>query len=226
MIFKRRDKPPFWQRMREMAYPRKGWQRGIEYIALRMRRLPDTAHRIAFGVAIGVWVCFTPLYGFHMVLAALMAWAFRANVLASLAGTFVGNPITFPFIAALCMKVGRRTLGIGHGGNDIKAVMDAFWETGDSLWLSFKGVFGFGPGGHVNLNAFWWEILLPYLIGGLIVGTVLGFVTYILTKPSVAAFQRSRRRKLSERHIKRHSKTETVADTDNESDYADPNSER
>ena len=226
MIFKRRDKPSFWRRTKEMFYPRKGWQRGIEYLSLRMRRLPDTPHNIALGAALGVWVCFTPFYGFHMVMAGLLAWAFGANILASLAATFVGTPITFPFIAAACMKVGRRLLGIGHGGNDIKAVMDAFWETGRSLGNSIKGLFGHGPGGHVDLGAFWWEILLPYLVGGLVVGTILAVIVYFASKPSVAAFQRSRRRKLKERHLKRHAKTETVADSDAETDYSEPKSER
>ena len=226
MIFKRRDKPPFWQRMKEMVYPRKGWQRGIEYLSLRMRRLPDTPHRIALGVAIGVWVCFSPFYGFHMLFAALIAWAFGANILASLAGTFVGTPITFPLIAAACMGVGRQVTGVNHGRGDVKAVLDAFYETGESLWNSFKGLFGFGPGGHVDLSVFWWEIFVPYLIGGFIIGTVLAVASYFLAKPSVAAFQRSRSRKLKERHLKRHAKTETEADSDEENDYPEPKSER
>ncbi len=225
MIFKRRNKPSAWQRTKEMIYPRKGWQRGIEYLSLRMRRLPDSPHRIALGIAFGVWVCFTPFFGFHMLFAALMAWGLGGNILAALAATFLGTPITFPFIAAMCMAVGRQILGLNHGYGDVQAVLNAFYETGQSLWLSIKGLFGFGPGGHVDLGAFWWEILLPYLIGGLVIGTVLAVASYFAAKPSVAAFQKSRRKKLRERHLKRHAKTETMADTDDESAYSEPKSE-
>ncbi len=216
MIFKRRTPVTIWRRIKDLFYPRKGWQRGIEYLALRMRRLPDTPHRIALGVAFGVWVCFTPFYGLHMLLAAFMAWAFKANLLSSVAATFLGTPVTFPFIAAICMKVGRRVMGIGRGGDDIKAVMNAFWETGASLWKSFKGLFGFGPGGHVDLYKFWSEIFVPYMIGGLIIGTTLALMAYCIAKPSVAAFQKSRRNKLKARHIRRHAKTDSSADTDDE----------
>ena len=54
MVFKRRDKPPFSIRMRELLYPRRGWRRAIEYLGHRVRRLPDTPHRIALGFACGL----------------------------------------------------------------------------------------------------------------------------------------------------------------------------
>ena len=31
MIFKRREKPPLWERLREAVYPRKGLWRGMDY---------------------------------------------------------------------------------------------------------------------------------------------------------------------------------------------------
>ena len=70
MVFKRRDKPPLLSRLREAVLPRRGWRRGIEYLGHRVRRLPDTPHRIALGFACGVFVSFTPFFGLHFVLAA------------------------------------------------------------------------------------------------------------------------------------------------------------
>ena len=42
---------PCSTRIREAVLPRRGWRRGIEYLGHRVRRLPDTPHRIALGFA-------------------------------------------------------------------------------------------------------------------------------------------------------------------------------
>ena len=70
MIFRRRRRPSFLARMRETMMPRKGIWRGFDYINKRMRRLPDSPHRIALGFACGVFVSFSPFFGFHFFLAA------------------------------------------------------------------------------------------------------------------------------------------------------------
>ena len=114
MVFKRRDKLPFVDRVKEFFAPRKGWRRGIEYLSLRMRRLPDSADSIALGFACGVYASFTPFFGFHFVFAAALAWVLRANLYASAIGTFFGNPITFGFIMWICLNLGGRIMGIDH----------------------------------------------------------------------------------------------------------------
>ena len=93
--------------------PRKGWRRGYLYLGKRVQRLPDSPHRIALGFACGVMASFTPFFGFHFVIAAALAFITRGNILASAIGTFVGNPLTFPFIAGTAMYLGHRITGIG-----------------------------------------------------------------------------------------------------------------
>ncbi len=114
MIFKRRHRPPFWDRLREIVYPRKGLWRGLDYIRMRLHRLPDSPHRIALGFACGAVASFTPFFGIHIVLAAALAWLVRGNILAAVFGTMVGNPLTFPFIAAFSLETGWRILGTGR----------------------------------------------------------------------------------------------------------------
>jgi uncharacterized protein (DUF2062 family) len=125
MIFKRRDKPPFWGRLREVLYPRKGFWRGMDYVRRRLHRLPDSPHRIALGFACGAFISFTPFFTLHFFLAAGMAWAFRANILASIFGTAVGNPLTFPFIATGSLWLGRYLLGRGGTQSNFEAVTHA-----------------------------------------------------------------------------------------------------
>lgn len=144
MVFKRRDKPPVLTRLREAVAPRRGWRRGLEYLGHRVRRLPDTPHRVAFGFAVGVWASFTPFFGAHLLLAAAVARLLRGNVVASLIGTLVGNPLTFPLIAAMSLALGRRILGHGAAGHDFTRVSDAFREAMDGLWSSLLSVVGLG----------------------------------------------------------------------------------
>ena len=85
-MFKR--KPRTWGRTAlEFFYPRGGWTRAALYVVHRIRRLPDPAHRISRGVAAGVFVCFTPYFGLHFVMATLIAWVIRGNILAALLAT-------------------------------------------------------------------------------------------------------------------------------------------
>lgn len=177
MILKRREKLPFWQRVREAVAPRKGWRRGFDYIGKRMKRLPDTPHRIALGFAFGAFVSFTPFFTMHFVLAALLAWICRANILAGLFGTAVGNPLTFPFIAAVSLWLGNWIMGTHVSAEEgEKAGFSLGW-----LWNNFTDIF------------------VPYLVGGILPGLICAVACYWLLRPLVAAYQNRRRKKLAAR---------------------------
>ena len=68
--------------MAELLWPRGGWTRAFHYVKHRMKRLPDSPERIARGVWAGVFVTFTPLFGFHFVVAVLLARLLKGNILA------------------------------------------------------------------------------------------------------------------------------------------------
>ena len=196
MIFKRRERPSTYARLREALAPRKGWWRGLDYINKRMRRLPDSPHRIALGFACGAFASFTPLFGLHFILAAGLAWLVRGNVLAALFGTVVGNPLTFPLISATSLYTGRWLLGrYAHGGN-FEAITHAFAEGLNSIWGTVKSWFGYGPSMWDGLLEFMDQLFLPYLIGGVIPGLVTAAVLYWVLGPLVAAYQERRRKKL------------------------------
>ncbi len=174
MVFKRRDKAPFWSRVREILAPKKGWRRGYVYIGKRMQRLPDSPHRIALGFACGVMASFTPFFGFHFIIAALLAFLTRSNILASALGTFVGNPATFPFIAAVSFYVGHLITGIS-----IETPVNG--HTFGWLWDNLERIF------------------IPYLVGGLLPGFLTSAAFYFALRPIVAAYQNRRRNRLMER---------------------------
>ena len=107
-MFRRRDKIPFWGRVREFFAPRTGWRRALEYYSHRMKRLPDSPTRIALGFACGAYVSFTPFFGLHFIVAAALAWAIRANVFASAIGK--DNYVATQFHPEKSGRVGLRLL--------------------------------------------------------------------------------------------------------------------
>lgn len=199
MIFKRREKPPFLYRAREFFAPRKGFWRGMDYIGKRIRRLPDSSHRIALGFACGAFASFTPFFGFHFFVAAGIAWALRANVLASLFGTIIGNPLTFPLISGTSLWFGRWIMGEGDPeASDFDAVTHAVGHAFTSLWATVKSWFGAGPSMADGLVEFFYELFLPYLVGGMVPGLICGTVLYFVLNPLISAYQKRRRARLEE----------------------------
>lgn len=196
MVFKRRDKLPFPTRLRGFLFPRRGWRRGIEYLAHRMRRLPDTPHRISLGFSCGVFMSFTPFFGLHFILAAAVARLIRGNALAALIGTAAGNPLTFPFIASISLGLGRRILGYGASGRDFRRIAEGFKQFFIGLWESVLNLFGAGHADWHKLTLLLQDVIWPYFVGGLLPGLVAAIASYYLVRPLVAAYQAGRRARL------------------------------
>ena len=202
MVFKRRDPRSWPQAIGQFIYPRGGWNRAFYYIIHRLRRLPDPPHRIARGVAAGVFVCFTPMFGFHFVLAAMLAYVMQANLLAALLATFFGNPITFPIIAAVSLELGQWMLGM-PGDVFLPQVFAEFSRASVEAWHNFTAIFTDDVTRWNRLHEFFWRVFWPYTVGGLIPGVITGVSVYMLTLPAVTAYQKRRVKKLKERFEKR-----------------------
>ena len=67
---------------------------------------------IAAGFAVGVFFSFTPLLSLHMVLALIVAVVFRFNKVTTIAGAWVNNPYTMPFVFYGCFRFGEWILGV------------------------------------------------------------------------------------------------------------------
>jgi uncharacterized protein (DUF2062 family) len=196
MVFKRRDKPPLLTRIREAFYPRRGWGRALEYISHRVRRLPDTPHRIALGFSCGVFASFTPFFGLHFFLAAGLAWVVRGNMVSSLIGTAVGNPVSFPIIASTSLWLGRKILGYGVSGRDPGRVQEAFSQFFVGLWQTTRSLFGYGHSEWGKLTLFVQDVLWPYFVGGLLPGLIGAIAAYYITRPLITAYQTRRRARM------------------------------
>jgi uncharacterized protein (DUF2062 family) len=79
-----------------------------------------TRQRFASGMALGAFFALMPPLPFQMVGAGIIAFITRVNVPAALAGTWISNPFTTPFIVYLqyrlgCLMMGREPIHIAEG---------------------------------------------------------------------------------------------------------------
>ena len=197
-MFKRRKPRSYSQLATQMIYPRGGWRRASQYVMHRIRRLPDQPQRIARGFAAGIFVSFTPLFGFHFMSAALVAWAIRGNIVAALLGTFVGNPLTFPFIAVLSVSLGRWILGI-EGKLYPHRIFEEFTRASGELWHNVLAPFSDSTVHWQNFDNFWSNYFLPYVVGGIGPGLIISAIGYYLTLPVIRAYHKRRARKMAAR---------------------------
>ena len=199
MVFKRRDKLHWVETLRSYVLPRAGWKRTLIYLSHRLRRIPDSPTRIARGVAFGVFTSFSPFFGFHIILALVMAKILRGNLIAAVAGTAIGNPLTFPFIIGGALTLGTFILGRDPADHDLNRVGYAFREAFQSMWVSFKALFGFGHSQMAGLGDFMSEVMLPYFLGGTLIGLAFAIPAFYITKPLILAYQKLRRKKLAKK---------------------------
>ncbi len=184
------------QILRELLWPRGGWGRAAQYVRHRLTRLPDPPHRIARGIFAGVFTTFTPFYGLHFLVAGVLAWLLRGNILAALLSTFFGNPLTYVPIGVAALNTGYWLLGVEngrvgpehHGG-----LVEKFVKAGQDLWNNLWAVFQGDPVSWRDLGIFYDEVFYPYMIGGILPGILCGIVAYYVSLPLITAYKNRRK---------------------------------
>lgn len=198
MVFKRRDTRPIWKIVLEFLWPRGGWKRAASYVLHRMRRLPDNPHRIARGIAAGVFTTFTPFYGMHFVTAAILAICVRGNILAAILGTFFGNPLTYVPITVVSLKTGHFLLG-SKDEEHHRHFFGKFADAWHDLKVNFIAIFNDTTPQWSNLQRFYDGIFLPYMVGGVLPGLLCAIIAYYLCLPLIEVYQNRRRGVLREK---------------------------
>ena len=75
-------------------------------IKMKIYRIRDFPESVAIGLAWGVAISFTPLFGFHLIICYLGTLAMRGNLIAATVGSVIGNPWTFPIFFYVAYKLG------------------------------------------------------------------------------------------------------------------------
>jgi len=139
--------------------------------------LDDPPHKIAIGLALGIFVGFIPIMGIQMAVVLPFALLFRGNKTAAIGGVWITNPVTVIPIYYMNYKVG-----------------ELFVDYPPLAWSDFEGLFS-----NITLTKFLKlgeTILVPLFVGGLVVAFVAAIPTYFVTRHLVI---RSRRRKAQRR---------------------------
>jgi uncharacterized protein (DUF2062 family) len=181
MLFRRRESESWWERLRVHLWPRRSWSRSGRYVIYRLRRLSASPHAIALGFAAGAFAAATPYIGTHLMMGALVAWAVGGSVVASVLGTFIGNPLTYPILWFASYEVGNAVLGSESVNKNIDLSSGLFQSSFEQLW----------------------PILKPMSIGCVPVGLAVAAACYFLVRPMVDAYQHRRKRELRLRN-RRH----------------------
>lgn len=184
-MFKRRQPLTKLQLLRELFWPSMGWKRTGKFIKHRVLRLSDSSYKIARGLACGASMSFSPLVGSHFIQAGIIAYFIKGNLLASLIGTFVGNPWTFPFMWYASYLLGVWLFGL-FGFENLGEMPDEM--SFSVMWEMIKG----DP----------LRLFVPWLLGGYILVIVSWPFYFLIFFYLVRAGKRARRA-AKERRLKR-----------------------
>lgn len=146
------------------------WHRARRFVRfqyLRLMRQSASAHSLAMGLAVGVFVGFLPIIPFQTVTSLALAFVLRGNPVGAAIGTLVSNPLNvIPFYAML------------------------YWVGG----LCWRTTVPFDP---TNLNMshmleLGLDFFLVMCLGGVLLGIPAACITYVLTFRGVNAYRQRR----------------------------------
>jgi len=163
--------------------------KGRRLLVQNVLHADDPPHRLALGVAIGLFIAFTPTIGFQSALVVALAWAFGANKLVGLPLVWISNPATFVPIYYPCYRLGRWVLG----GEPVS-------------WKWWKEL-AYAPESYLDATRFYWkrlmEVIEPLTVGCLLVAIPIAGFGYVFTYQAIAKYREMRLRQQSPPFSKR-----------------------
>lgn len=156
------------------------WQGGRDSVRLLLQQRA-TAHEIALGCALGAFVSITPLLGVQTLMAVVLAFVLRASVPAAIVGTFIGNPLSWPFIWVSTYLMGLQMVGL-EGAFDSAAVQR-------NIELLWNALLDPSPQLLDATAALFWPLLWPMLAGSVPIGLLTAAVVYYVSRNAVRAWR-------------------------------------
>ena len=146
----------------------------------RLLALDDPPERTALAFSIGIFIAFSPFLGLHTIAATLIAFIFRFNKIAIYSGTFINNPfLTIVPIIVASYAVGALLLGRPLG---IPPEGVALLKDPDLLSREY----------YARLFSQSWNVLLPFIVGGMVLSVVCSVIAYPLTLRALRAYHSGR----------------------------------
>ena len=153
-------------------------ERTLEFVYHNVLHADDPPHPLALGIAIGVFVTFSPTVGFQMAIVVFLAWLFSANKVVGVPIVWITNPITIVPVFYTCYRVGRLML-------QRPSVGFAWWAQ-----LSHP------PAGWLEGIEFYSQrfalIAAPLWLGSVVIGFLLGVASYYLSSYAIYGYRMKR----------------------------------
>jgi uncharacterized protein (TIGR03546 family) len=113
-------------------------RRLLRYHWLKFLRLQEDPRKLAWGMALGVFIGITPTIPFHTVVTLSLAALLRVSPVTAFLGIQIGNPLTAPALYLAAYKVGQFLLYRGQPlvfpeSNSFKAWIQVLWQGGVAL---------------------------------------------------------------------------------------------
>lgn len=105
--------------MTKISTTKKKKNKLFRFLEYKILHIDDSPHKIALGLAIGLFIAWTPLLGLHILLAIALSVLLRANKFAALVSVLVGNIFTFAFIYYPAYLVGRVVCDVFINHNNV-----------------------------------------------------------------------------------------------------------
>jgi uncharacterized protein (DUF2062 family) len=136
--------------------------RRLRQMARLVLQVDDSPRRVALAFGIGMFISFFPVLGTHTIVGFVVAFVFRLNRVAVLAGAWMSNPWTIG-----PMLTGGTLVGCALMGISPKSLGAVDWSlTGTAFFDSL--IAGFRP------------LLWPFVLGNLLTGVVAGFTAFFV----------------------------------------------
>jgi uncharacterized protein len=127
-------------------------------------------HHIAMGAATGVFFSVLPTFGIGMIIALLIAWKFRMNMIATYLGTLLTNPFTASVVYVVNYSLGSLITG--------------------AAILPVEGIL------PLSIEKFSQAALQLY-IGGLMIAILASALCYGLVYHTVSFYQKTKKKRIS-----------------------------
>ncbi len=159
-----------WRFIRRPPTPRQMWVGLVRFIRLnylRIIRLKTSAHSIALGAALGIFIGFMPIIPFQSFAVITLAFIFRANKVAAFLCTWISNAANLIPFYYMLYKVG--------------SLITPFTVSFDPAHLSLQELIDQG-----------WRLTMVMAAGGVLLGIPSSIAMYFLMLRGVLAYRRRR----------------------------------
>ena len=186
--------------MKDKSKKRKSRYPVVRFLKYRVLHIDDSPHRIALGLAIGLFIAFLPVFGLRLPMIVLLALLLRANKFAAITSVCICNNIfTLPFISYSSYLVGWIICNSFHSAEALRPgqVGGMFREL-----FSFSSILS-----AFYQSRFWIELLelfkvigLELVVGGAILGVIVALAAYFGCLHFIKWHRKSNPHKRFEKH--------------------------